>query len=172
MKKITLFLFTVLFSLNIYAQKEPFQGNATLPSVDLKTLDGQIFNTQSIDNDGKPIIISLWATWCMPCREELEAISIVYEDWTEETGVKLYAISIDDSRTASKVAPFVRSKGWEYVILQDINADFKRALNVTDVPYLCILNGNREIVWAHSSYAQGDEDEIFEIIKKLSTQEK
>lgn len=53
-----------------------------------------------------------------------------------------------------------------------ISMPIKRALNVTDVPYLCILNGNQEIVWAHSSYAQGDEDEIFEIIKKLSTQEK
>lgn len=172
MKKITLFLFAVVLSLNIHAQKEAFQRKPTLPSVDLKTLDGQIFNTQSMDNEGKPIIISLWATWCMPCREELEAISIVYEDWVEETGVKLYAVSIDDSRTASKVAPFVRSKGWEYVILQDINSDFKRALNVTDVPYLCILNGKREIVWAHTSYAAGDEEEIYEIIKKLSTEEK
>lgn len=172
MKKTTLLALIIFFSLSIFAQKEPLQRKATIPAVDLKTIDGQIFNTQSITNDGKPIIISLWATWCMPCREELEAIAMVYEDWVEETGVKLYAISIDDSRTASKVAPFVRAKGWDYVVLQDVNSDFKRAMNVTDVPFLCIVNGDGEIVWSHTSYAAGGEEEVYEIIKQLVQEQK
>ncbi|MEG1555325.1 MAG: TlpA disulfide reductase family protein, partial [Bacteroidales bacterium] len=141
----------------------------TLPSVELKTLDGKVINSSDITNDGKPIIISLWATWCKPCIAELLAISDVYEDWVEETGVKLYAISIDDSKTAARVAPFVNGKNWDFVVLQDINWDFKRAMNVADIPYLCILNGKGEIVWQHTSYAPGSEEEVFEVVKRLVT---
>jgi thiol-disulfide isomerase/thioredoxin len=164
MKKIFLLLLTISLLLLSNAQEKE---KATLPSVDLKTLDGKIFNTNNIQNDGKPILISLWATWCKPCIAELVAISDVYDEWQEETGVVLYAISIDDTRTAAKVAPFVNGKNWDYVVLQDINSDFKRAMNVVDVPFLCLINGKGEIVWSHASYAQGSEKEVFELIKTI-----
>jgi len=165
MKK-TFFLMLMICALVCSFAQE--KAKATLPSVDLKTLDGKVFNTKNIQNDGKPILISLWATWCKPCIAELMAINDVYDEWQEETGVALYAISIDDTKTAAKVAPFVNGKGWEYIVLQDINWDFKRAMNVVDVPFLCLLNGNGEIVWSHTSYAPGSEKEVFELIKKIA----
>ncbi len=145
------------------------QHLAKLPAIDIQTIDGKIFNTKDIQNDGKPIIVSLWATWCKPCIAELLAIADEYEDWVDETGVKLYAIAIDDAKTSARVAPFVNGKGWEYTVLLDVNSDFKRAMNVNDVPYMCILNGNGEIVWQHTSYAPGSENEVYEIIKKIAS---
>jgi thiol-disulfide isomerase/thioredoxin len=165
MKKTCLLLLTISLLFVGFAQEK---AKPTLPSVDLKTLDGKVFNTKNIQNDGKPILISLWATWCKPCIAELMAINDVYDEWQEETGVTLYAISIDDTKTAAKVAPFVNGKGWDFVVLQDINCDFKRAMNVVDVPFLCLLNGNGEIVWSHTSYAPGSEKEVFELVKKIS----
>ena len=169
MKKILFFAFLMVASVTLFAQEtlEKDKHYAMLPAIDIQTLDGQTFNTSNIQNDGKPIIISLWATWCKPCIAELTAIADEYEDWVEETGVKLYAISIDDAKTSARVAPFVNGRGWEYTVLLDVNSDFKRAMNVNDVPYLCILNGNGEIVWQHTSYAPGGEEEVFEIIKKM-----
>lgn len=166
MKKIIIAcLFLIGFSFAFAQEAEPTK--AKFPSVDVKTLDGKVFNTGDIANDGKPIIISLWATWCKSCILELMAINDVYEDWVDETGVKVYAISIDDSKTAARVAPFVNGKGWDFEILQDINSDLKRALNIVDIPYLCILNGNGEIVYKHTSYAPGSEEEVYEIVKGL-----
>jgi thiol-disulfide isomerase/thioredoxin len=69
-------------------------------------MTGESFNTLDIDNDGDPIIISFWALWCHPCIKELTTIADVYEDWQDETGVKLYAVSIDDARSTAKVGPF------------------------------------------------------------------
>ncbi|HOF45572.1 MAG TPA: TlpA disulfide reductase family protein [Bacteroidales bacterium] len=169
MKKIFFFILFCYFVNPIFSQEESQTAKfSTLPSVDIKTLDGKNFNTKDIDNEGKPIIISLWATWCRPCIEELTAIAELYEDWVEETGVKLYAISVDDSKTASRVVPFVNGRAWEYEVLQDVNSDFKRAMNVVDIPYLCVLNEKREIVWQHTSYAPGNENEIYEVVKKIS----
>jgi thiol-disulfide isomerase/thioredoxin len=147
-------------------------SGSSLPAVDVKTIDGKTINTGKFVNDGKPIIISFWATWCKPCKKELDAIAEVYADWQKETGVKLIAISIDDARSASKVGPDVKSKAWEYEVYLDSNSDFKRAMNVNNVPHTFIIDGNGKIVWQHNSYAEGDEDHLLEALRKIAKGEK
>jgi len=141
--------------------------NRTLPSVEIKTLDGENINIQEIENSGKPIVISFWATWCKPCKKELNAIAEVYEDWQEETGVKLIAISIDDTRSMTKVAPYVNASDWDYEVYLDPNGDLKRAMGVSTVPHTFLLNGENKIVWQHKGYVDGDEDELLEQIEKI-----
>lgn len=143
-------------------------GKRELPAVDLKTLDGNNINTSSFTNDGKPIVISFWATWCKPCINELTNMAELYDDWKEETGVKIIAISVDDARNQSKVMPFINGKGWEFDTYLDPNADFKRALNVNLIPHTFLIDGNRQIVWQHNSYAEGDELKLYERIKQLT----
>jgi cytochrome c biogenesis protein CcmG/thiol:disulfide interchange protein DsbE len=143
-------------------------AQAPIPTVNVKGLDGSIISTSTLVNDGKPIIISFWATWCKPCVTELNALNDVYEDWQKETGVKLIAISIDDARTTSSVAPFVNGKGWEFDVYLDPNGDFKRAMNVNMVPHTFLLNGNREITHQHTSFAPGDEDKLIELVRKVA----
>ena len=156
----------VLFVTAVYSQDEKNTGQK-LPSVEVRTLEGTMFNTADISNDGKPVIICFWATWCKPCIKEHDAINDVYEDWVDETGVKLYSVSIDNSRSSNRVKPFVNGKGWEFDFLLDINGDFKRAMGVNVPPHTFILNGNNEIVWQHVGYLDGDEDEYIEIVEKL-----
>lgn len=143
------------------------QTKKKIPSINVKTLKGGTFNTSKIANDGKPIVISFWATWCSPCKRELNAIADVYEDWQDETGVKLIAMSIDDARNMGKVAPYVNGQDWDYDVYIDPNGDFKRAMNVNNVPHTFLINGAGEIVWQHNSYSPGDEEELLEQIKKL-----
>jgi len=145
----------------------PQSDNRTIPSANIKNLDGGDVNTTELQNNGKPMIISFWATWCSPCKRELNNIAELYDDWVEETGVKLVAISIDDARNAGKVAPYVNGKGWEYEVYIDTNQDFKRALNVNNVPHTFLVNGKGEIVWQHNSYSEGDEYELYKQVKKL-----
>ena len=109
------------------------------------------------------MVISLWATWCVPCIKELDAISEVYQDWQDETEVSLIAISIDDARTVKRVKPMINGKGWDYTILLDTNNDVKRALGAATVP-LTILVKDGVIVYRHSGYAPGAEDELYEQI--------
>jgi len=138
-----------------------------LPNIEVKTLKGDAFNISELDNGGKPIVISFWATWCKPCKKELNNISEVYEDWQEETGVKLVAVSIDDTRSMSKVAPYINASDWEYEVYLDPNADLKRAMGVSTVPHTFLLNGKKEIVWQHRGYFEGDEKELYEKIIEL-----
>lgn len=138
-----------------------------IPTTTVKKLDGSKINTNTLSNDGKPMIISFWATWCKPCKKELDAIAEEYETWQKETGVKLIAISIDDVRSSAKVSTDVKTKGWKYDVYLDENQDFKRAMNVNNVPHTFLVNGKGEIVWSHNSYTEGDEEKLYENVKKL-----
>lgn len=159
-KQFLFLIFLVGITASTFAQN-------SLPAVDLKTLDGQIINTSQIENDGKPIVISFWATWCSPCKRELNNINDVYEDWFDETGVKVIAISIDDARQVYKVGPYIEGVAWEFDVLLDTNSDFKRAMNVNNVPYTILLDGNGNVVYKHNNYAEGDEIELYEKILEL-----
>lgn len=139
-----------------------------VPSVTIRDMDGNEVDTGNLQNDGKPIILSFWATWCSPCKRELAAISEVYDDWVEETGVVLYAISIDDEKTKSKVKPYMDGKAYDFKVLLDVNSDFRRALGVNNVPHTFLINGDGKIIWSHNSYSQGDEEELYEQILKLT----
>jgi cytochrome c biogenesis protein CcmG, thiol:disulfide interchange protein DsbE len=138
-----------------------------LPNVTVKTLDSKNINSSEISNNGKPLLLVFWKSCCSPNIKMLDAISEVYADWQEEAGVVLYAVSIDDARSSSGIAPLVSGKGWEFKVLLDNNSDFKRAMNVNATPHIFILNGNNEVVWQKTTYSPGDENEIYKILKPL-----
>lgn len=142
-------------------------ADAQLPSVTLKTMDGKTINTKDLSNDGKPIIIDFFATWCKPCNRELDAIAEVYEDWRKETGVKIIAVSIDQAQNINKVKPLVENHGWEYEVLLDPNSDFKRALGIQTIPYSLIVDGKGNIVYRHNGYTDGAETELIEKVREL-----
>ena len=159
--KQSVLIFIVMFALSnvpMFAQ---------LPAVTLKTMDGTEVRTDTLANDGKPFIIDFFATWCKPCNRELDAISEVYEEWQEETGVKIIAVSIDQAQNINKVKPLVSNHGWEYEVLLDPNGDFKRALGCQMIPYTIIVDGKGDIVYKHNGYTDGAETELIEKVREL-----
>ena len=159
--KQSVLIFIVMFTLSnvpMFAQ---------LPAVTLKTMDGTEVRTDTLANDGKPFIIDFFATWCKPCNRELDAISEVYEEWQEETGVKIIAVSIDQAQNINKVKPLVSNHGWEYEVLLDPNGDFKRALGCQMIPYTIIVDGKGDIVYKHNGYTDGAETELIVKVREL-----
>jgi cytochrome c biogenesis protein CcmG/thiol:disulfide interchange protein DsbE len=144
-------------------------AQSRMPSVQLQTMEGKRVDTRAfVENKGKPVIVNFWATWCAPCKRELNAIAELYDEWVEKTGVRLVAVSIDDARSTARVAPYVNGQGWEYDVLLDPNGDLKRALNVNNVPHTFLINGKGEIVWQHNNYEPGDEKELYRKVLEIS----
>ncbi|HKK40181.1 MAG TPA: TlpA disulfide reductase family protein [Cryomorphaceae bacterium] len=160
----TYFLFFVFLIGSIFAQGQ----ESPIPSANVKSLNGKSFDTAQFNNDGKPMIINFWATWCSPCKKELNNIADLYADWVEETGVKLIAVSIDDARSQSRVLPYVNGSSWDYEVYIDENQDFKRAMGVNNVPHTFLVDGSGNIVYSHNNYAPGDEEELYKKILSLS----
>ena len=141
--------------------------NAQLPSFKLKTIEGKTIDTQTLSNDGKPFIIDFFATWCKPCNRELSAISEVYDEWQKETGVKLYAVSIDKAQNANKVKPLVNQHGWEYEVILDPNSEFRKSFGGEMIPFVVICDGDGKIVYKHNGYTEGAEQELIEKVREL-----
>lgn len=166
MKKITFLLLGLIVSTLSMAQDHEPLIVKQLPSVKLVDMNGKAVNTAEMGFKG-PVVISFWATWCSPCKRELNTIHELYTDWQEETGVTLVAVTIDDEKTKAQVPVYVDGKGWEYLVLMDPNGDFKRAMGVNNVPHTFLIDQKGNIVYSHNNYAPGDEEKLYEEIKKL-----
>ena len=157
-------IMALVVTIGLRAQDSPV---SQIPSVKIKNVAGSIVNTADFGTSNKPVIVSFWATWCKPCIQELQTYHGLYPEWQQKYGASLVAVSIDDARNASKVAPFIKSRTWAYEVLLDVNQEFKRAMNVNNVPHTFVIH-NGKIVFSHSAYSSGDEEELEELLKKLS----
>ena len=139
----------------------------TLPDVKVENQEGKVVSIREVV-DGTPMIISFWSTTCKPCIMELNAINNNLPDWLEEVDMKVVAVSVDDARTVSRARAMTQGQGWDdYTCLYDKNQDLKRAMNVSLTPHTFIVDGSGNIVYSHSGYTPGSEEELFEKIKAL-----
>lgn len=170
MKKLALVIVVLglfSFAFGQDAEKEKGSGkDKQVPSVQLKDMNGKLINTAELAANG-PVIISFWATWCSPCKRELNTIHEVYADWQDEFGVTLVAVSIDDEKTKNSVPVYVNGRGWEYTVLMDPNSDFRRAMGVNNVPHTFLVTKEGVIVYSHNNYAPGDEELLYQELVKL-----
>ncbi len=145
-----------------------FAQNKTLPTANVKMLDGQTVAVKDLAPEGKITVFSFWATWCKPCIAELDAIKDLYPDWQEKYGVEFVAVSVDDARTVARVKTFATNKGWEYTIVTDAAKEFQTAMNVSNPPLTVLVNGKGEVIFEHLGYSPGNEIELEEKIKEAS----
>ena len=159
MKKFMFLMFALFVGVNASAQM--------LPDVKVENQEGKTISIREVV-DGTPMIISFWSTTCKPCIMELNAINESLYDWQEEVDMKVVAVSVDDARTLSRARAMTQGQGWDdYTCVYDKNQDLKRAMNVSLTPHTFIVDGKGNIVYSHSGYTPGSEQELFEKIKAL-----
>jgi len=154
------FIIAVMFTMAIPAEAQ----DKSLPNITIKDLNGKSINIKNLGDSTHPTVISFWATWCKPCKKELNNLHEVYNDWKEETGVEIIIISVDDSRSKAKVKPYINAMGWEFKGLLDPNREVARRLNVSSVPHTFLIDKTGNIVYEHKGYISGDEYELYEEI--------
>jgi peroxiredoxin len=156
-------LIVLYISVNVNSQ-------TTLPSIILKSADGDEIRLSDFTALKKPLIISFWATYCNPCLQEFEAISDLYKEWKKEIDFEFIAVSIDDSRSAAKVKSLASGRNWPFVVLVDENQNVKRAMNVNDIPFCFLFDKNGKYVYRHSGYLPGDEYILLKELRKISNE--
>lgn len=152
-----LFIGILFLSISVFSQKN-------IPNIYLSDFEGSKTKIYDVIEKDKLTVISLWATWCVPCIKELDAISDVYEEWKDEIEFEIIAVSVDDSRSARRAKALVNGKAWPYKIFLDSNQDFKRALGTSFIPQTLIIRNNK-ILYQHTGYQPGDEEYLFEKLK-------
>ncbi|MFN4765648.1 MAG: TlpA family protein disulfide reductase [Bacteroidota bacterium] len=139
-----------------------------LSAVVLRDVDGKALKLSELVGNGRPVLLTFWATWCTPCKKELNNYLDLYEDWATDYGLQLVAVSIDDARNSAKVKSYIKGVRWPYRILLDPNEDMKRILNFQTIPYTLLYDGQGKVVYRHNSYVEGDEFVMDEKIRNLA----
>ena len=134
-----------------------------IPDLGLKTLYGESIRSVEAINQNGFTIISFWATWCIPCINELDAINEVISVWSEKEDITVLAISTDDSRSKKRVKPLINGKDWVFDVISDTNQDFKRAMGVVGIPHT-IVTYKSEIIHRRIGYTPGEEEDLFDVI--------
>ncbi len=161
-------LLTILFFISFSINKSSAQEGKKLPSINVTNVKGEKIDISTLVGKGNIVVIDFWATWCVPCKKELNNISEMYDEWKEKYKVELIAVSIDDSKNSAKVKTTVDGSGWEFTIMLDPNQDLMHALNFQAPPYTLVIDQSGNIVETHSGYVDGDEFLLEEKIKELA----
>ncbi len=140
----------------------------TLPDVSFRTLYGETVHARDLVKDDKIVVLSFWATWCSPCKKELDAMADLYPEWKEKYNVEVVAVTIDNQRALAKVPAMVTTKGWEYTILHGEENKIRNAFNFQTIPYTLLIAPDGTIVYTHNGYVPGDEYELEEKIAALA----
>ena len=152
------FIFSCILFLFAYSSN----SQKFIPDLGLKTINGETIKSVQAINQNGFTIISFWATWCIPCINELDAINELYPLWKDKN-IDVVAISTDDARSKKRVRPLVSGKNWVFEIYSDTNQEFKRALNVGGIPHTIITYGSK-IIYRRIGYSPGEEKDLFNII--------
>ena len=155
-------IISILLSINSFSDKKTF------PDTEVFTLDGKKVSTWDYVGKGKPVIISFWATWCAPCKRELDTVSELLPEWKDQWDFELIAITTDNARGLRKVPAMVSAKGWEFTVLADKNQALQQSLSFQTIPQTFVLDGSGNIVYEHNGYAPGDELKLEELLEKYS----
>ncbi len=165
MKLLCLSLTIIAFAIwPVFAQDEG--GKLTkAPDFVLEDLDGE--NYRLSENIGKgPIVMNFWATWCVPCIEELKQMKRIYKKYAEQD-VQFLAISIDDPKTVGRVNSFAKSHQYPFKVLLDTNNEVITLYQSKVPPYTVIIDNDGNVTYTHVGYRMGDEKKVEQEIKQL-----
>lgn len=138
-------------------------SQSLVPNTQLKDLKKELVYTDDVFNEDKFYVVSFWATWCIPCINELDAINELYDSWNKNYNIKVLAISTDDARSKKRVRPMVSGKNWVFDVYLDTNQNFKRSLNISGIPHTIIAYGSK-IIHRRIGYSPGEEKDLLKVI--------
>jgi len=147
-------------SMSLSAQKQ-------LPASTVVDKDGKEIDLKSYVADGKPKIVSLWATWCGPCRMELNALKTAYPRWKEKYDLEIVAISVDIPPMANRAKKMFETNDWKYTFLHDNNQELMAKMELNGIPYSMLIDGEGKVVSVQMGFSPSYEDMIEEKLKSL-----
>jgi peroxiredoxin len=132
----------VLFLLQLNNSDSTFSLPATLtdgkpaPDFSLPGLDGKKINLS--DYRGKVVLVNIWATWCLPCVEEMPSMQKLYNEF-KGNDFEILAVSID-AQGLKVVAPFMKKHKLTFPALLDPKGTVKTAYGITGIPESFIID--------------------------------
>lgn len=111
----------------------PIEVGTKAPAFTANTIAATPTTKSLADYKGQVVLVNVWATWCIPCRQELPSMQALYKEFAPR-GFKIVAVSIDEAHDTQKVRDFVKEFGLTFDVLQDAPGTIQQTYQTTGVP--------------------------------------
>lgn len=116
--------------------------------------------------DVKALIIHFWATWCIPCKEEMPYLQKIYEDYKDK-GLAILVITVDSSpQLENDIKKDVEKLGVTYPIPWDMESKVKSFYGIGAIPVTYLIDKNGKIRLEHSGFELPGGLEFIEELRK------
>ena len=87
---------------------------------------------------GRVVIVNVWATWCVPCREEMPSLEHLYREFAPK-GLVVLGVAIDDPGQEGAIRDFTKSYGLTFEILQEGTGHVEQLLQAPGIPTTLVV---------------------------------
>lgn len=132
----------------------------------LRDAKGEDVNFRDLLGKG-PVLLTFWALWCEPCKQEMKAYKGVIEKFKDQ-GVSMIAINTDKVKSVAKVRAYVTTQGLDFPVLLDPDGGIARDIFAMEsLPYSLILAPDGTVYKRSVGYSAGDEVKTEETLNEL-----
>lgn len=97
---------------------------------------------------GKPVLLNVWATWCLPCKEEIPFLETLHGKHAAQ-GLQIIGVSIDARGDEPKIESFARDFGMTYPIWRDPDERVNARFLAIGVPSTYLIDRDGVLRWKH-----------------------
>ena len=155
------FLVTVLSPLSFAATPGEVEVGSYLREAKLDGLNGK--NSSFADFKGKPLIINVWASWCGPCRAEMDSLERLATRYNGKE-FNIIGISTDDYR--DRATAFIKHTNISFKNYLDSQLFLENMLGANRIPLTLLVDANGRVLRKVRGAYEWDNTEIIEAIGK------
>ena len=139
------------------------QGGDEAPAYAAESIDGKPVSLAGLR--GSPVLLNVWATWCIPCRQELPDLQKLHEE-NAARGLVIVGVSVDVAGQEADVREFAREHGVTYPIWLDPQERVSSAFATVGVPTTVLIGPDGTLLWRHVGPVKADDPELRRLIEQ------
>ncbi|HSL72683.1 MAG TPA: TlpA disulfide reductase family protein [Longimicrobiales bacterium] len=132
------------------------------PEFAARTLSGDSLRLSELR--GNPILLNIWATWCIPCRKEMPELEALHKTYAAR-GLRVIGVSVDEGSADDAVRAYTKEFGITYTILRDPGELVSAVFTVPGVPATFLIDRDGRVRWRHLGPFTSENPELQSALK-------
>jgi peroxiredoxin len=120
----------------------PLRIGDAAPAYSAPTVRGDTITLRSFQ--GQPVLLNVWATWCIPCQQEMPAIERLHGIFAD-SGLKVIAVSVDEAGSNADVQRFITTYGLQFTVARDPDKRVSQTFRTLGVPETFLIDRHGKI---------------------------
>ena len=137
-------------------------GDPPAPTFSLPARGGSTIDLSQYK--GQVVMINFWASWCVPCRQEMPLLDSIYKKY-KPLGFTLLSVNVEPEQKDAE--SFLKQTPVTFPVVFDAKSKVSSLYNVQGMPTTVFIDRKGNVRLMHVSYKSGDENLYMDQIRTL-----